>query len=730
MNEPTPRFPAGASYYPPHHDPEQWAADVANMAEAGMSCIRSAELLASWDYIEKLRGAPDWGWLDALFEAAQRRGVGILLGTGSPSPPIWLLDRYPDVQILDREGRAFPTGTVWGWACRNHPGYRAEVERFLGLLIGRYAGHPALWAWQIDNEPGYPFVNRRGEEHARIFDYNPHTEALFRQWLEAKYGTLDALNVAWRWDCTHHQYAEWAQVRAPRSMPQEWGVVTAWLDWRTFLNQNMAAFVRWQHEIIKARDQRHPTMTNIFAFSGREVEMALDPWLMARQCDAIGYDLYPGIGRRLHKEPEYISLFLDIGRSTALHARAEFWLPELESGPISGWALGPDYTTKPADITRYNLEALGHGAKAILYQGYREWPCIPIHWGALADFEGRPTPRYNAAQQVNAMLARHAELFLKAQPPRAQVGIFYDTRNATLLHGTGALGLLSRCVRGAYKTLWRAGYDVEFVDSAALGGGDLPYKLILLPAALLLEEAAAATLARFVEAGGTLIGFAKCAWVDGRGWSWARQPGAGLEALFGATADEIERDDNCKLEIGEWEAHTSGAASHSTPSISNLRSPIVNGYWHRQPLRPHPESAVLARFEDGSAAAVHRRVGAGQTYYLGTHLDAAALEDEGAAALLLALAESAGIERPLRVAAGGAPLDAHLLTDGDRRLAILTNNGPAPASARITLPGAAAPHVAELLTGAPLELSLAEGAFTVELEIAGWGGAVILAEPN
>ena len=57
-------FPLGASYYPPHHDEQDWARDVARMAEAGMTCIRSAELLASWDYIEKVRGQPDWRWLD------------------------------------------------------------------------------------------------------------------------------------------------------------------------------------------------------------------------------------------------------------------------------------------------------------------------------------------------------------------------------------------------------------------------------------------------------------------------------------------------------------------------------------------------------------------------------------------------------------------------------------------------------------------------------------------
>jgi beta-galactosidase GanA len=708
-------FPTGASYYPPHHNPEDWARDVAAMAAAGMTCIRSAELLASWDYIEKERGQPDWGWLDALFDAAQRHGIRILLGTGSPSPPIWLLDLYPDAQVIDRDGVPFPTGTVWGWACRNHPGYRAEVERYLRLLVARYGGHPALWAWQIDNEPGFPFIPRRGEAALRLYDYNPHTVAAFRAWLRAKYGTLEALNVAWRWDCTHHQYRDWAQVQAPRSMPQEWGVVTAWLDWRTFLYENMAAFVGWQRGLIRAAGAPQPAMTNIFALSGREVEMGLDPWRMAREVDAIGYDLYPGINRRLHAEPEYISMFLDMGRSTARAAGAAFWLPELESGPVNGWALGPDYTTSAADITRYNLEALAHGAKAILYQGYREWPCIPIHWGALADFEGQPTPRYQAAARINRMLGEHAALFLAAAPPPAQVALFDDTRNATVLHGMGAEDLLRRCRRGAYRTFWRAGYPVEFVDAAGLqeGGGRLP-ACVVLPCALLIDAATGAALRRFVERGGTLLAFAKCAWVDERGWSWARQPGAGLEAVFGARAGEAERvgGEPAALELDP----TVALAARLQPAVAGLV------FHHRQPLLPLDGTAVLARFADGSAAITRRRLGAGQAILVGTHLDAAALERDAAAALLLALAESAGLARPLECTAPPG-VDAHLLESSGGQLFILTNNGPAPARVRVRPAHAALRQASELLHGLPVRIE--DGAALVELPA--WDGAVVRA---
>jgi beta-galactosidase len=683
----------GASYYPPHH-PGDLERDVAAMAEAGMTCIRSAELLASWDFIEKIRDQPDWSWLDALFDAASDHGMQILLGTGSPSPPIWLRQRYPDVQILDRENRPFPTGTVWGWACRNHPGYREEFYRYLTLLIERYAEHPALWAWQIDNEPGFPFIHRHGESELRLYDYNPYTVELFRRWLRDRYGDLDALNVAWRWDCTHHQYSDWAQVDAPRSMPKEWGVVTAWLDWRTFLYENMAAFVRWQHDTIRQYDQQHPTMTNIFAFSGREVEMALDPWLMARQVDVIGYDLYPGIGRRFEKQPEFISMFLDMGRSTALAAGVEFWAPELESGPISGWALGPDYTTRAEDITRYNLECLGHGARAILYQGYREWPCIPIHWGALADFHGKPTPRYHAAQQINAMVREHSELFANVEPAPPRVLIYHDTRNATLMHGmNGGQELMLRCLRGAYTAFWEAGWSVGFVDSNTLlaSEGQINADVLLLSAAFMLDSATVEALNELVHSGLTLICFAKCAWVDDQGWSWADQPGAGIAKLCGVAADEIEQLGDWKVEIGDYAPQS---------PIANLQSPLA--YHHLQPLAPTGDARLIARFSDGRGAIVQRNFGAGETYYVGTHLDAAALEDQAARALLRAMAHKAAPHEKLFAAPLPTGVTAHHLQGAPGALLLLVNDSHAAAQVQLAHTG----ELHDLLSGETFDGSL------------------------
>src|SRR5581483_8999098 len=244
-------FPLGSSYYPPFHTRADGERDTAKMVAAGFNLIRTAELLASWDYIEPRRGEPDWSWLDRIFELANQHRLQILLGTGSCCPPIWMLEQYPDLQRVSREGVPYPTNTVWGWACVNHPGLRDEVARYVNLLVERYGHNPALFGWQIDNEIGqHTAFNegiRRGPRRYAYYCYCDHCARLFREWLKAKYQEIDALNEAWAWDPTHHRYYDWHQTQPPRSMPAEWGNGTAWFDFRSFVHRSHTHFIQFQH---------------------------------------------------------------------------------------------------------------------------------------------------------------------------------------------------------------------------------------------------------------------------------------------------------------------------------------------------------------------------------------------------------------------------------------------------------------------------------------------------
>jgi beta-galactosidase len=667
----------GCSYYPPHHNPEDWERDFKRMAVAGFNALRTAELLASWDSLERLPRQPDFSWLDRTFELAERYGMKILVGTGACCPPIWMLDEYPDLQVVSRDGVPYPSGGTWAWACFDNPGFMKESDRYLRQLVDRYRDHPALLGWQIHNEPGYPFIPPQGQM-MQWYCYCDHTAAKFRDWLKAKYGFLEVLNRAWRWDPTHHQYASWEQVRLPRVTPIEWGVLTAWLDWRTFCTDNWAWFIGHQAAFIRERDPDHPVTTNIYGeatdFTGR---LGIDPWKLAAVVDAIGYDLYPGLRKRGVPErkrepggPGIVSWVLDFGRSTALHAGKMFWLPEMESGPLDGWVKGPRYTTKALDIKRWFLEAIGHGAKMILYQGYREWNCIPIHWGALVDLNGEPTERYHTAAQMTAWVRDNEAWLYDAEPVRAEVGIIYGHDNVLVNASLAAEDFAKRSLFGVHEALWAAHYPVEFVTADYLA--EPSYRVLFLPFAMVVSDDLAGKLRRFVERGGTLVGFAKCGFLNGQGWYWNDQPGGGLDTVFGVRQRSLEyRPDPFSLRV------SLGGATLE-----------LEGFHHQQILETAADAEVLGTFHDGTPSLVRHRSGAGQTFYFATHLDIAAFGSPAHHEAFRLLLEQVGLRPPVRLQGPGSErVDPHLLCRGTEHLLILTNENETPVDVSVETPG-------------------------------------------
>lgn len=691
----------GSSYYPPHHDEPDWERDVALLAASGQTVIRSAELLASWDSIETTPELQDFGWLDRLMDLAEAHGVRLLLGTGSCCPPVWLRAAHPDVVVLDRDGVPYPQGGMWGWACRDAPLVRTETERWVRTLAGRYGSRPGLFGWQVDNEPSHPFVPYAGK--TGWYCYCAHTQAAWRAWLRERYaGDLAALSDAWRWDPSNTSFSSWDEVVAPRATPAEWGVVTAWVQWREFACERIADSVAEQARLLRELTPGLPTSTNVFAWSRHDplgVHIGMDPWRLARAVDAIGYDVYPGIGARFLHEPESVAMHLDYAVSVARAAGVPLWLPELESGPLEGWALGPTYATTPADITRLVVDGLGAGARLLLWQGWREWDCIPIHWGALVDGEGEPTPRLHAATAVARTVAAEGEWLAQVEPAAPDVALLVDSR---------AAAELAQACAGAYRSL--AGWVTGFVTPETVAAGALAgVRLLVMPFGLLLEAATVAVVADWVRAGGHLLTQAKAGWIDERGWSHRRRPGAGLDALLGVREDELE------AAAGPVPLVVPGS-----PRLPGWAGGTVPGAVHRQPLRVVADDAeeveVLGRFADGRPGLTARPVGDGVAWACGTHLDLGAVRyDAATGGLIAAVARGSGAP-PLwsaPPAADGLPrVWCRLAAAGDRALVTATSTADEETVVTVHVGGAAA---RDLLTGeslppeAPLRLPVPAG---------------------
>ncbi len=94
----------------------------------------------------------------------------------------------------------------------------------------RYGQHPAVAYWQTDNEFGC---------HNTVVSYSPATVQRFRQWLKARYGTIDALNRAWGTVFWSMEYRSFDEIDAPVATVTE-AHPSHRLDYRRFASDEVA----------------------------------------------------------------------------------------------------------------------------------------------------------------------------------------------------------------------------------------------------------------------------------------------------------------------------------------------------------------------------------------------------------------------------------------------------------------------------------------------------------
>jgi len=99
----------GAYYYPEAWPADQWARDMANMKKLGLEFVHMGEF--AWAFMEPTEGQFDFVWLDRAVELAAAQGLKVVLCTPTPTPPIWLTEKSPEVLMLDAAGRRQQHGT-------------------------------------------------------------------------------------------------------------------------------------------------------------------------------------------------------------------------------------------------------------------------------------------------------------------------------------------------------------------------------------------------------------------------------------------------------------------------------------------------------------------------------------------------------------------------------------------------------------------------------------------
>ena len=121
-------FPFGVDYYPEQWPEARWAVDAGLMAEAGFNVVRLAEF--AWATLEPAPGEFDADWLDRAIEILAARGLRVILGTPTASPPAWLMAANPELFRVREDGHSLSYGHRREY-CPSHPLYQEHARQIV-----------------------------------------------------------------------------------------------------------------------------------------------------------------------------------------------------------------------------------------------------------------------------------------------------------------------------------------------------------------------------------------------------------------------------------------------------------------------------------------------------------------------------------------------------------------------------------------------------------------------
>lgn len=458
----------GVCYYPEQWPEEKWAEDARQMKALGLTWVRIGEF--AWSQIEPQPGQFDWGWLDRAIDCLGTVGLKVIMSTPTAAPPKWLIDLYPDILPVGPDGlrRKFGSRRHYCFSSRR---YRLEAARIATEVASRYGDNPSVHAWQIDNEYG---------DHDTIHSYSDDAQGAFRNWLKARYGSIDALNRAWGTTFWSMTYNDFEQVELPIQLVEE-PSPSHLLDYFRFSSDQVISFNRIQVDILRAKAPGRPITHN---YMNQNTDF--NHHLIGKDLDIASWDAYP-LGNLIHGrlsqaekarylrtgDPDQPSFNNDLYRSVG---RGRVWIMEQQPGPVN-WA---DQNLAPMDgmVRLWTWLAFAHGCEMVSYFRWRQAPFAQeqYHTGLLLP-DSTPDQAFHEIAQV---IAEAAKLPAVGQRQQASVALVldYQSRWALTALPQGRNFEPAHHALDWYSAMRRHGVDVDIVGQDADISG---YKLIVAP---------------------------------------------------------------------------------------------------------------------------------------------------------------------------------------------------------------------------------------------------------
>ncbi len=619
------------------YNPDQWQA-YPEVLDEDMRLMKLANCNAmsvgifAWAALEPEEGKYDFSFLDKTINDVYEAGGRIVLATPSGARPAWMSKKYPEVLRTNADHSVNTHGQRHNH-CYTSPVYRKKVSKINRRLAERYGKHPAVIMWHISNEYG-------GECHCEL------CKAAFREWLRAKYGTIENLNHQWWNAFWAHTFTSFDQIDPPSPLG-ETCTMGLDVDWRRFVTYQTTDFMKNEIRAIREVCPNIPVTTNFMAFYS-----CVDYQVLAKELDVISWDNYPE-WRNADSDADvasHVSMCHDHNRCFLMRP---FMLMESTPSHVNWHQYNK--LKRPGVHELSSLQAVAHGSDTVQYFQWRKsrGSSEQFH-GAVVDHIGNENTRvFRDVQSLGARLKKLDDIVGTGTESRVAIVLQHDNDWALKCcqgFQNNNKKYTDTLSRNYYKYLWRKGINVDVIS---LDHDMSRYSLVIAPMLFAISEEHGKKLADYVEQGGTLL----CTYMTGMvnenvlcylgGF-----PGAGLRKVFGIWNEDIDT-----LYPGETQKVMADGKEYTALDYCEII---------------HPEGAeVLAEyasdFYSGGAAATVNSYGKGRAYYVAFRDNETYSHD-----LLAKLTAELGIcsdfdgELPLGVT-------AHSRTDGEKIFIFLQN---------------------------------------------------------
>lgn len=508
----------GAAYYneymPADLQPGRLEKDVALMSEAGISVVRMGE--STWSLWEPADGTFEYAWMDRVVDAMGKAGIKVIMGTPTYSMPAWMAKAHPEFFARPLGGASVGYGMRQNMDTDN-PKFRFYAERVITNLVAHYKSNPAVIGWQIDNETGSNGAS------------NPDVFAGFVGHLKQKFGTTDALNKAWFLNYWGEDVNDWADMPT-----RDNATSTSYkLEWSRWQQMRVANYLAFQAALVRRSRRPDQFVTQDY---GSMMKLDVNEVEVAKSLDVIANNPYHGT--QDHLDGAWQAMQGDFSRSLK---HQNFLVTETNAQTL-GWDSAGQFPPYDGQLRLDVYTDLSSGANMVEY-----WHWHSIHagqetyWKGVLSHDLEPNRAYAEVSRIAHELQKVGPEIVNLQV-KNQVAILYSVDSSNALSfmpferqdGPGWVpgkaagsynGILSQLHRSLYDA--NVGADFVFPDTADLS----QYKLLIVPALYVADDALLKRIAEYVHGGGHVLMTFKSGFTnENSAVRWERAPGPLREA--------------------------------------------------------------------------------------------------------------------------------------------------------------------------------------------------------